>query len=504
MKRRQFLQSSAAAATVAALPIALLSKTAMAQAVAEMTEVKSDILAVTGDGAEVSLEHAAVEELKQALRGNLLLPGQDGYDTARNVLNADIDKYPALIVQPSGAADVSSAVQFARERNLLLAVKCGGHSWSGKSTCNQGMQIDLSSFRDVQVNPVGKRAYAAGGSLLGELDHEAMAHGLVTTAGTVSHTGIGGLTLGGGFGRVARRFGLALDNVKGVQLVTADGKLRNANPEENPELYWGVRGSGGNFGVVTQFEFELHPMQREVVAGSVVHPLSAAKDLMRFYGETLAAAPDDLYLDFILSSDQGSSDGVAIIYGCYSGPQDKADQILGPIRSFGTPLQDTFETRDYVAEQARFDSTDPRSEGAYLKSGFVSEIEDGLVDAIVDGFSTSPDQSSTVFYQCSGGAISRVPQDATAFAHRFALASVFTVASWPAGKPRASAVQYVRNHWATMEPFTRGWYVNEVADESQAKINANYEGNYPRLVQLKNQYDPTNLFRLNPNIQPTA
>jgi FAD/FMN-containing dehydrogenase len=243
MKRRQFLQSSVAAAATTALPLAFLSKTAMAQAVEEMTEVKSDILAVTGDGAEISVERAAVDELKAALRGQLLLPGQDGYDKARHVLNADVDKSPALVVRPSGAADVSSAVNFARERNMLLAVKCGGHSWAGKSTCDRGMQIDLSSFRDVQVDPEARRAYAAGGSLLGELDHESMAHGLVTTAGTVSHTGIGGLTLGGGFGRVARRFGLALDNVRGVQIVTADGQLRNANPEENPDLYWGVRGS---------------------------------------------------------------------------------------------------------------------------------------------------------------------------------------------------------------------------------------------------------------------
>lgn len=504
MKRRQFLRSSAAAAAGAAIPLTLLSKTAMAQAVAEMTEVKSDIHALTGDGAEVSIERAAVEEFKAALRGQLLMPGQEGYDTARHVLNADVDKYPALIVQPTGAADVSTAVTFARERNLLLAVKCGGHSWAGKSTCDKGLQIDLSKYRGVQVDPVAKRAYVAGGSLLGEIDHESMAHGLVTTAGTVSHTGVGGLTLGGGFGRVARRFGLALDNVRGAQVVTADGQLRNANPDENPELYWGIRGGGGNFGVATNFEFELHPMQREVVAGSVIYPMAQAKDLMRHYGELLASAPDDLYLDFILSSEAGSADGVAIIYGVYSGPQDKAEQALARVRGFGNPIDDTFQTRDYVAEQRRFDNSDPRSKGAYLKSGFVSEVDDGLVDAIVDGFSMVPERESTVFFQCSGGAISRVPADATAFAHRFALASVFTVAGWPAGSPRASHVQYVRNHWASMEPFTRGWYVNEVANESQQAVNANYEGNYARLVQVKNAYDPNNLFRLNANIKPTV
>ncbi len=504
MKRRQFLSSSAAAAAGAAIPFTLLSKTAMAQAVEELTEVKSDLLAVTGDGAELTIRSSAVEELKGALYGQLLLPGQEGYDRARLVINADIDKHPALIVRPSGAADVSTAVTFARERGLLVAVKCGGHNWGGKSTCDRGMQIDLSSLRGVHVDPVAKRAYASGGSLLGELDHEAMARGMVTTAGTVSHTGVGGLTLGGGFGRLARRFGLALDNVRGVQIVTADGELRNANPDENPDLYWGVRGGGGNFGVVTNFEFQLHPMQREVVAGTVIWPLAQARDALRHYADTLAAAPDELYLDFVLSSEQGSSDGVAMIYACYSGAPEKAEAVLEPIRKFGTPVQDAFETVDYVTEQKIWDSADPRANASYLKSGFVSEIQDGLIDAIVEGFEARPERSSQVFFQCSGGAIGRVPPEATAFAHRFAAASVFTTASWPAGTSRAPHVQYVRNHFADMAPFTRGFYVNEVADESQKVINANYEDNYPRLVQVKNAYDPTNLFRLNANVQPTV
>lgn len=504
MKRRHFLQSSVAAAAGAAIPLSLFSKSAMAQAVAELSEARSDINAVTGDGTEVTIERSAVEELGAALRGRLLMPGQEGYDTARLVLNADIDKHPALIVQPTGSADVSSAVQFARERNLLLAVKCGGHSWAGKSTCERGLQIDLSSYRGVQIDPVARRAWVAGGSLLGEMDHESMARGLVTTAGTVSHTGVGGLTLGGGFGRVARRFGLALDNVRGAQVVTADGQLRNAGPDENPDLYWGIRGGGGNFGVVTNFEFELHPMQREVVAGSTIWPLAQAKDVLRLYGDALAAAPDDLYLDFILSSEAGSADGVAIIYGCYSGPQEKAEQVLATVRGFGSPIDDTFQTRDYVAEQRRFDYSDPRANGTYLKSGFIEEVSEGLVDALVDGFEAIPDRSATVFFQCSGGAIGRVPADATAFAHRFSLASVFTTADWPAGTPRDAHVQYVRNHWSNIEPHTRGWYINEVANESQEAINANFEDNYARLVQVKNEYDPGNLFRLNANVKPTV
>lgn len=503
MKRRQFLHSSFGAAS-AALPIALLSKTAMAQAMAEMTQVQSDIYGVTGDGAEIVMERAAVEELKGSLRGKLLLPGQDGYDMARHVLNADIDKNPAFIVQPSGAADVSSAVTFARERNLLVAVKCGGHSWAGKSTCNGGMQIDLSTFRGVQVDASARRASVAGGSLLGEMDHEAMAHGLVTTAGTVSHTGVGGLTTGGGFGRLARRFGLALDNVTEMQVVTADGVLRTANAEENSDLYWGMRGGGGNFGVVTNFEFQLHPMQREVIVGMSMWPLDQAKAVLRHYGDSLAAAPDDLYLDAVMLSREGSTDGVIMLYAVWSGDAGKADALLDPILKFGTPIQTEVQATDYVAEQKLWDDTDPRANGSYLKSGFISEIEDGLIDAIVDGFETVADRTSQVFFQCSGGAISRVSSDETAFAHRFAIASVFTTSSWPAGSERTPHVEYVRKHWATMAPFTRGWYVNEIANESQDVVNANYEDNYPRLVKVKNTYDPTNLFRLNANIRPTV
>ncbi len=255
MDRRHFLMSSVAAAVAASLPIGRIL------AAGRGVPVAADVAAVTGGGAATTLERAALQELRDSLRGAMLLAGDDGYDQARRVLNESINKHPAVIVQPTGVADIKNAVNFARERSLLLAVKCGGHSPGGKSTCEGGMQIDLSHFRSVRVDPLARRAYAAGGSLLGELDHEAMALGLVTTAGTVSHTGIGGLTLGGGFGRLARRFGLALDNVKAVDIVTADGQLLHASAKENKDLYWGVRGGGGNFGIVTDFEFGLHPMQ---------------------------------------------------------------------------------------------------------------------------------------------------------------------------------------------------------------------------------------------------
>jgi FAD/FMN-containing dehydrogenase len=500
MKRRLFLQSSIAAAAAATLP----TRQALAAALAAMSEVAGDVDARTGGGAQVTLERAAVQELSDALRGRLLLPGYEGYDSARRVLNASIDKYPALIVQPTGAADISRAVTFARERNLLVAVKCGGHSYGGKSTCDGGLQIDLSTFRGARVDPFSKTAYIAGGSLLAGLDHEAMNFGLVTTAGTVSHTGVGGLTLGGGFGRLARRFGLALDNVKAVDVVTADGKLRRASATENPDLYWGVRGGGGNFGVVTNFEFGLHEMQRQVVGGDVVFPLAQMRDLLSMYADYVTTAPEDLYLDFVAASEIGTTDGVCVVHACYSGPEGNAEKVLAPIYQAGTPIDDGIRAIDYVALQRSWDNTDPRNSGEYLKSGFIDAFPDKLVDTIVENFETFEDRGTTLFFQHSGGAIGRVPADATAFAHRKSIANMFIVVEWPLTEPAEPFIAYGRQKWKDLEPFTNGWYTNEVADHAANTVNRNYQGNYERLVRVKNQYDPTNLFRLNANVQPTV
>jgi FAD/FMN-containing dehydrogenase len=496
MKRRLFLQSSVAAAVAAALPASRL--------LAAMTEVAGNINAVTGSGAEVTLEQAAVQELSDSLRGRLLLPGAEGYDAARAVLNPTINKFPALIVQPSGAADIMNAVTFARERELLLAVKCGGHSFSGKSTCEGGMQIDLSSFRNARVDVDSRTAYIAGGSLLGELDHEAMAQGLVTTAGTVSHTGVGGLTLGGGFGRLARRFGLALDNVKGVDIVTADGKLLHADAEEHPDLFWGVRGGGGNFGVVTNFEFKLHPMQRMVIGGDIVYPMDKLADALRFYADYINEAPDDLDLGFTVASKPGTTEGVVVISTCYSGPASGAEPIYSRIKKIGTPQFDGTASVDYVALQRSWDDTDPRATGSYLKSGFIDEFPDKLVDTIIRNYKALNERGTTMFFQQSGGAIGRVPADATAFAHRKSIANMFAVVDWPLDEPAESHVKYVKEYWKTFEPFIDGWYTNEVADHSDSKVNSNYQGNYARLLQIKNTYDPTNLFRLNANVKPTV
>lgn len=423
MKRRHFIHASAAASLAAGFSSNILA------ALETMSQVNGDIQAVTGQGAKISLLASELKELKDGLRGRLLMPGNDGYDQARRVLNASIDRYPALVVQPSGAADIMTAVDFAKAHSLLLAVKCGGHSPSGKSTCQDGMQLDLSSFRGARVDLPAGTCHVAGGSHLRDLDHESMAHGLVTTSGTVSHTGVGGLTTGGGFGRLARRYGLALDNVKSVDVVTANGKLVHASAEQNSDLFWAVRGGGGNFGVVTDFEFELHPMSRKVIAGNVMFPVSELRNVLSFYADYSASCPDELYLDFVGISEPGSSEGIAIIHACYSGPPEKAEAVLAPISKAGKALQNTIASVDYTAVQQSFDNSDPRVTGQYLKGGFVSKIPSGLINEMVAGF--KPEFGMFLLFQHSGGAINRIATDATAFPHRYALANLIAAVSWP-------------------------------------------------------------------------
>ncbi len=354
----------------------------------------------------------------------------------------------------------------------------------------------------MRIDPAARRAFVEGGSLLGDLDHEAMAHGLVTTAGTVSHTGVGGLTLGGGFGRLARRFGLALDNVKSVDIVTADGQLRHASADENPDLYWAVGGGGGNFGIVTGFEFGLHPMQRQIVGGDVIFPIERARELLEFYGEYANSVPDEMYVDAYMDSPMGDKPGTFAIQTTYSGPAADAERVLAPLRKLGKPIEDTIKAQDYVAIQRSWDQTDPRNNGEYLKSGFVVGYPAGLVDAVMDGFQPDPVRGTSFFTQHAGGAIGRVASDATAFPHRRSTIEIFAMVSWELAKDGKRHTDYIKDYWSKLLPFTDGYYTNEVADEHQPKIDENYRGNIGRLRQLKRQYDPQNLFRLNANILP--
>jgi hypothetical protein len=498
--RRRFLSTSMLTAA-AALP----ASRAWPAIFSGSGAVDREIEAVTADGASVTLSRSDVRDLGESLRGNLLLPGHQAYDRARRVWNAQIDKRPALIVQPRGAADVRSAIQFARSSKLLVAVKCGGHSPSGKSACEKGMLIDLSLLRGVRVDPSARIARVAGGSLLGDLDHEAMAHGLVTTAGTVSHTGVGGLTLGAGFGRVARRFGLSLDNVRSVEIVTGKGEILRASAQENPDLYWGVRGGGGNFGVVTAFDFGLHPMQRKVLGGVLLFPLSQAKSVLSFWSEYEGTAPDDLYLSAGVGSNQGfgGMDFVGFIV-CYSGPASEGEKILTKLRSAGKPIVDAVQPIDYVALQRSGDIDETRAIGSYTKTGFVKKLSPKLIDAVLAGLESHPNRSLMVGFQHCGGAISRIAADATAFPHRDIHATALLTADWPATDDPEKHVSWLRQYWKSIEPHTDGFYTNDVVDETQKQVDENYLHNYPRLVTLKGQYDPLNLFRLNANIRPKA
>jgi len=499
MNRRRFIRNSLTAAVAASLPLQPL----WASLRHTPTEVPADINALTGDGEQVTLNRAAVQELSDSLKGKLLLPGSEAYDEARLLLNPDFDKYPALVVQPTGAADVSSAVTFAREHGLLLAVKCGGHAAAGVSSCDGGMQIDLSRLRAVRVDPAARTARIAGGSLLGELDHESMAYGLVTTAGTVSHTGVGGLTLGGGFGRLARRYGLSLDNVLELDIVTADGQLRRAAPDENRDLYWALRGGGGNFGVVTSFLFRLHPMQRDVVNAWFSFPLSEAKQVLNFFGEYADGAPDEMHVGGGIGGGIGK-DARVFIGVVWSGDPDRAEELLAPIRKAGTVQAEEVQSIDYVALQRSGDYDDPRAFSGYMKSGFTGRFTPSLVDDLVDNFEHRPERATRVVFQQSGGAIGRVAANATAFAHRESRHNMLSFVSWKFGEDGTEHVKYIKSHWAHMEPHTRGFYTNDLFSESAAVVNANYRGNFPRLLQIKQQFDPTNLFRLNANIRPVS
>jgi FAD/FMN-containing dehydrogenase len=502
MRRRAFLSSSLLA--MAAPSLSRLR--GASHAFRPVIRAAEDVVAITGDGKKVTLAAAAITELKASLRGRVLLAGNEGYDEARLILNPSFDRHPALVVQPTGPADVRAAVDFAREHGgLLLAVKCGGHSASGQSTCDSGMQIDLSRFRDVWVDPETKRVRLTGGTLLGQVDHEAMAQGLVTTMGTVSHTGAGGLITGGGFGRLGRRFGLSIDNLVSVDVVTADGRLRRANATENPDLFWGVRGGGGNFGIVTSFEMRLHPMQRRVVSGQLAFPFTKARDVLKLFAEIGRKGADQLDFGFGLVKPRGGESGIAGVGFCYSGREQDVERAIAPLRTLGTPLQEDIRAVDYVALQRSGDISDPRATGSYLKSGFIADMPDGLITAIVERLEGHPTRNTEVFAQLGGGAIGRVPPGATAFSQRDILGNLLSSVEWKQGEDPTEHIKWIKQFWTGIEPFTQGFYVNDLEiDQSSSAIRNNYRANHERLVRLKNKYDPKNLFRLNANVKPTV
>jgi FAD/FMN-containing dehydrogenase len=453
-------------------------------------------------GAEVNPE--AIDALRSGFRGELFRSGDSGYETARNVWNGNIDRHPGLVARCTGVADVQAAVNFARSEQLLTSVRGGGHSAPGYGTNDGGLVIDLGPMKGIRVDPAARTAWAQGGVLWRELDRETQAFGLATTGGTVSNTGIAGLTLGGGLGWLMGKHGLTVDNLLSADLVTADGEFHSVDAEREPDLFWALRGGGGNFGVVTSFLYRLHPVEA-VLGGLVAYPLEQARDVARFYRDFCPTLPDEAEAVLGLITDpQAGVPVVAMVLG-YNGPIDEGEKVLAPARQFGNPLIDGVSPMSYPVRQSLLDEPNARiGLHRYWRSAFAEDLSDGLLDIVVEaaGSFTSP-LSGLLFFYMHGAAV-RVPPAETAFAARCPQWDIDVVGQWENATDSTRHIQWVRDGWGQMEPLMedRG-YINHIAEEDGVeKVRASYGSNFDRLRQLKAKYDPNNLFRLNPNIPP--
>jgi FAD/FMN-containing dehydrogenase len=450
-----------------------------------------------------ALRPALMLDLKAHLRGELICPNDSGYDAARKVWNGMIDKYPAGIVRCADVVDVVTAVQFARDHHLLVAVRGGGHSVSGSSVCDGGIVIDLSRMKGMWVDPAKQTAWAGAGLLLREFVQATQAYGLATTTGTVGGTGLAGLTLGGGLGWFMGKYGLTIDNLLSVDLVTADGRGLRANSSEHPDLFWGVRGGGGNFGIVTAFEFQLHPVG-QVVAGKVVYPMERAREALRFYREYTSTAPDDLTAYASLMTTPGGLPVIAINL-CHCGSLEEGERLVEPLRKFGSPLVDQIRPRSYLKMVTLADAGAPAGRHYYEKASTLSDLSDEAIEVLVEYGATCTSPWSQILIQHVHGAASRVGPTETAFALREESYVVSIVAAWNEGEASQTDrhIGWTRACWRAMEPFaSSGVYVNFLGDEGQGRVRAAYGINYERLVALKSRYDPTNCFSLNQNIVP--
>jgi hypothetical protein len=495
VNRRQFCQTAVAAGLTTAMPARIV----LAQQSKVSRNMPAGLPALSLDEEMVTIEAAAVSELAESLRGSLLLNGEFGYDGARSIWNGMHDRFPALIVQAADADDVSSAVTFAREHRLLLSVKGGGHSWPGRSVADNAMMIDLGALRNVLVDVTGRRARVGGGALLLDVDLATMRHGLATTTGVVSHTGVGGFTLGGGYGRLARRCGLAIDNLVSARIVTADGQVRRVSADDGADLFWAIRGGGGNFGVVTEFEFALHEVDPVVLGGRIAWPLDQARDVLEFYAEYAPGLSDhvDLSPQMWIAPD---GTGTVMLSVTYFGDLDRGQRELAPFLQFGSPVLTEVAPTPYLTLQTQMDGIFRPGVRSYAKSGMVRQVTPGLIDAIVGSF--DPRRGVVVGSHSAGGAVARVAETDTAWTHRDAVIMIGAFTVWTDPADDRKLIRANRDQWAALEPHTAGYYENI---QSEVKgIPANYGPVYHRLVAVKNEYDPMNLFRLNSNIKPTV
>lgn len=460
------------------------------------------------------LGNATIAELREGVRGAVIGPGDVGYGAARSVWNGAIDRRPALIVQCTGTADIIEALRFARSEDLVVAVRGGGHNVAGFGTCDGGLVIDLSPMRGIRVDPTSRTVRAQGGVLWGGLDRETQTSGLATTGGLVTTTGIAGFTLGGGIGWLMRRHGLAVDNLLSADVVTADGAVVAAGGSSEPELLWGLRGGGGNFGVVTSFEFQLHPVGPLVYGGAIFHPAERAGDLLRFYAEWTRTLPDELttMVTFLTAPPEPfipvelHGTPMVAVACCHSGEHDDAVEAIKPLRDFGPPVADVIGPIPYVALQSMFDASAPHGLNTYWKTAYVDDLSESGIDELVDRAAELAGlfPLSAVHLHHLDGAVTEEPPGGSAFArrdHRFVLNLIGT---WQDESDEDAHTGWVRKSWEAMRPHTTGDpYLNFLGDEGSDGVRAAYgPETFERLVDLKTRYDPDNVFRLNQNISP--
>src|SRR5215471_2597487 len=449
----------------------------------------------------MAVGHDRIKRFQAEFRGEVIQPGDSGYETARKIWNASIDKRPGIIARCSGVADVVAAVNFARENELLVAVRGGGHNVSGRALCDDGIVIDLSGMKGIYVNAKSSIARAQGGATLGDLDRETHIFGLAVPAGIMSKTGIAGLALGGGVGWLVRKYGLTCDNVLSFDIVTADGKPRLANANENQDLFWALRGGGGNFGVVTSFEFRVHPVST-VLGGLIMYPRERAVEVIRFYRDFTQSAPEELTAYAALAYTPEGVPAVAVI-ACYCGDLTEGEKVFRPLRAFGTPILDEIQPMPFPQMQTLLDAAFPDGNQNYWKSTFLRELSDDAIAVLVEHANRATSPLTGVTIEFYGGVASRVGVSETAFAQRQAQYDLVILAQWVDPGESQRHIGWARGLADSMRPFSSGaYFLNFLGEEGEDTIKAAFGPNYDRLVGIKKKYDPENFFCLNQNIKP--
>lgn len=459
-----------------------------------------------------NLQASKVEELKRGFKGEVISPNDGAYEDSRKIWNAMIDKRPGVIARCASTEDVVKGINFARDNGIVLAIRGGGHNIAGNAVVDDGIVVDLSLMKAANVNPTTRRVTVGAGALLGDLDAATQAHGLVVPLGINSTTGVAGLTLGGGFGWLSRKFGMTVDNLESAEVVTAGGEVIRASDKENPDLFWALRGGGGNFGAVTNFEFRLHQLGPDVLSGLIVFPISEAKSVLQQYREFMDKAPDDLTvwtvlrlappLPFLPATAHGA--GMIALALIYAGDPKKGEALIQPLRKFGTPLGEHVGVQPYTAWQTTFDPLLAPGARNYWKSHNFTKLEDGLFDLVIEYIGKLPSPHSEIFFGAVGGATTRQAADYTAYAHRDAKYVMNVHGRWETPEEDKAGIAWSRDYFnATAKYASAGVYVNFMTADEMDRVKSAYGPNYDRLVQVKKKYDPQNLFRMNQNILPS-